>query len=147
MKYRCRQFPGDFVHIRQHQLAVDTLNISRRFTLTRFLGPQYSESQGLVPVAPQPTQSSKWSVAGGAEGGWKNQRTSVSAGYSRSISDGGGVLGAVRLQTVHADFRRELLRVGRLLLPPATERTNRLPCLRDQREFNQFDFSRRLFGA
>jgi hypothetical protein len=33
----------------------------------------------------------------------------VSAGYSRSISDGGGVLGAVRLQTVHGTFRRELV--------------------------------------
>ena len=48
-------------------------------------------------------------MAGGAEGGWQGQRTSVSAGYSRSISDGGGVLGAVRLQTVHGNFRRELV--------------------------------------
>jgi hypothetical protein len=33
----------------------------------------------------------------------------VSAGYSRSISDGGGVLGSVRVQTVHGTFRRQLL--------------------------------------
>jgi hypothetical protein len=33
----------------------------------------------------------------------------VSAGFSRNISDGGGVLGAVRLQTVHGTFRRELV--------------------------------------
>jgi hypothetical protein len=32
----------------------------------------------------------------------------VSGGYSRIISDGGGVLGAVRLQTVHGNFRRQL---------------------------------------
>ena len=89
-------------------LAVDTLNISKRFTLTGFIGPQYSENQGLAPVTAQPTQSSQWSVAGGAEGVWKNQHTSLSAGYSRTISDGGGVLGAVRLQTVHGDFRRQL---------------------------------------
>jgi hypothetical protein len=87
---------------------VDTLNISKRFTLTGFIGPQYSENQGLAPVTAQPTQSSQWSVAGGAEGVWKNQHTSLSAGYSRTISDGGGVLGAVRLQTVHGDFRRQL---------------------------------------
>jgi len=95
-------------------LAVDTLNISKRFTLNGFIGPQYSETQGLetqalVTGAPQPTQSSGWSVSGGAEGGWRNQRTSVSAGYSRSISDGGGVLGSVRVQTVHGTLRRQLV--------------------------------------
>jgi len=90
-------------------LAVDTLNISKRLTLTGFVGPQYSETQGLVTGTTQPTQSSGWSVSGGAEGGWRNQRTSVSAGYSRSISDGGGVLGSVRVQTVHGTFRRELV--------------------------------------
>ncbi len=88
--------------------AVNTLSISSRFTLIGFVGPQYLDSQGLVFGALQPTQSSDWSLAGGAEGAWKNQRTSVSAGYSRRISDGGGVLGSVRLQTVHADLRREL---------------------------------------
>jgi hypothetical protein len=90
-------------------VAVDTLNISKRFTLNGFIGPQYSETQGLVTGATQSTQSSGWSVSGGAEGGWRNQRTSVSAGYSRSISDGGGVLGSVRVQTVHGTFRRELV--------------------------------------
>jgi len=92
----------------QSFLAVDTLRLSSRFTLTGFVGPQYLDSRGLIYGALQPTQSSKWTLAGGAEGAWKNQRTGVSAGYSRSISDGGGVLGSVRLQAVHADFRREL---------------------------------------
>jgi hypothetical protein len=89
--------------------AVNTLSLSKRFTLTGFVGPQYSDNQGLAPVTGQPTQSSNWSVAGGVDGSWQNQRTSVSAGYSRSISDGGGVLGAVLLQNVHGSFRRELV--------------------------------------
>jgi len=89
-------------------LATDTLNLSKRFTLTGFIGPQYWENQGLVPLALQATQSNGWSIGGGAEGGWRNQRTSLSAGYSRIISDGGGVLGTVRSQTVHANFRRQL---------------------------------------
>ena len=89
-------------------LAVDTVNLSNRFTLTGFIGPQYVDNQGLVPGALQSTQSNEWSVAGGVEGGWKNQHTSLSAGYSRTISDGGGLLGAVRLQTVHGSFRRQL---------------------------------------
>ena len=89
-------------------LAMDTLNISKRLTLTGFIGPQYSENQGLVPLALQPTQSNDWSLAGGADGGWRSQRTSLSAGYSRMVSDGGGILGTVRLQTIHANFRRQV---------------------------------------
>lgn len=85
---------------------MNSLSLSKRFTLTGFVGPQYSENNGLV--SQQPIQSNGWSVSGGAEGGWKNERTSVSAGYSRSISDGGGLLGSVRLQTVQGTFRREL---------------------------------------
>src|SRR5271169_959530 len=90
-------------------LAVDTLSLSNRFTLTGFVGPQYLENQGLAPGGTPISQSNNWSVAGGVEGGWRNQRTSVSAGFSRNISDGGGLLGAVRLQTVHGTFRRELV--------------------------------------
>jgi hypothetical protein len=89
-------------------LATDTLSLSKRLTLTGFVGPQYSENEGLAPLTLMPTQSNQWSVAGGAEGSWKNQSTSVSGGYSRTISDGGGILGAVREQTVHANFRRQL---------------------------------------
>jgi hypothetical protein len=89
-------------------LAVDTLNISKRFTLTGFIGPQYSENQGVVPPATVFTQSNAWSAAGGAEASWKNRNTSVSGGYSRIISDGGGLTGSVRAQQVHANFRRQL---------------------------------------
>jgi hypothetical protein len=88
---------------------VNTLSIAKRFTVTAFVGPQYSENQGLVPGATQPTQSNDWSVSFGADGGWRNVRTSISAGYTRSISDGAGVLGVVRLQTVHGNFRREVV--------------------------------------
>jgi hypothetical protein len=86
--------------------AVNTLNLSKRFTLTGFVGPQYSENQGSTGTQ---LTSNDWSVAGGVDGGWQDQRTSLSAGYSRSISDGGGLLGTVRLQNVHANFRRQLV--------------------------------------
>jgi hypothetical protein len=88
---------------------MDTMSASNHLTFTGFVGPQYSENQGVTPGGSQITQSKVWSMAGGAEGGWQDQRTSLSAGYSRSITDGGGVLGAVRLQNVHASFRRELV--------------------------------------
>jgi hypothetical protein len=89
--------------------AVNTINVSKRVTLTGFVGPQYSENQGVVPPATESTQSNLWSVAGGAEGVWRDDRTSASGGYARTISDGGGILGTVLLQTVHGEFRRELV--------------------------------------
>lgn len=87
--------------------AVNTLNLSQRFTLTGFIGPQYSENQGLAPGG-LPLTANAWSVAGGVEGGWQNERTSFTTGYSRSVTDGGGILGAVRLGNVHAYFRRQI---------------------------------------
>jgi hypothetical protein len=90
-------------------LAVDTVTLSNRFTLSGFVGPQYLENQASAPGGMPTGQSNNWSVAGGIEGGWRNQRTSVTAGFSRNISDGGGLFGAVRLQTVHGTFRRELV--------------------------------------
>jgi hypothetical protein len=48
-------------------------------------------------------------VSGGVEGGWQKERTSLTAGYSRQVSDGGGILGSVRLQNIHAAVRRELI--------------------------------------
>jgi hypothetical protein len=104
-------------------LAVNTLSLWKRLTLTGFIGPQYSENQGLVTGATEPTQSSGWSVSGGAEGGWHAERTSVTAGYHRSISDGEGVLGAVLLQNLNANFRRVLV-PGWAVLLTANRGTN-----------------------
>jgi hypothetical protein len=64
----------------------------------------------LFPGELQATQTNGWSISGGAEGAWKNQNTGITAGYSRGVSDGGGVLGTVLLQTVHASFRREIIK-------------------------------------
>lgn len=89
-------------------LAVDTLNLLKRVTLTGFGGSQYSVNQGVSPSGLPPTTNG-WSATGGAEGGWQGRRTSLSVGYSRRITDGGGVLGAVRLQNSYGTFRRELV--------------------------------------
>ena len=89
--------------------AINTLDLSHRFTLTGFVGPQYSENQGFAVIAPTSPSTYDWSVAGGAEGGWRNERTNVTAGYSRTISDGGGLLGPERLQNVYGNVRREFL--------------------------------------
>jgi hypothetical protein len=89
--------------------AANTLDLSHRFTLTGFVGPQYTETNDLPTIAQPSTSSSGWSVAGGVEGGWRDERTGVTAGYSRIVSDGGGLLGPVRLQNFYGSVRRELI--------------------------------------
>jgi hypothetical protein len=90
-------------------MLVDTLKLANGFSTSVFAGPQYADDQGIASGASQVSESKHWSGAGGAEAGWQNRKTSVHAGYSRLVSDGGGVLGAVRLQNVYGNFRRELL--------------------------------------
>ena len=91
-------------------LVVNTLSVTSKFTISAFIGPEYSDNRGVAAVDPGAgvTQFSDWSLAGGLEGGWQSKRTSLAAGYSKRVNDGGGVLGVVRLQSIHANFRREL---------------------------------------
>ena len=91
--------------------VMNTLSISKRFTLSAFVGPEYSDNHGVAATGPdagQFTHFTDWSIAGGVEGGWQTARTSVTAGYAKRVSDGGGYLGAVQLQNVHGAVRREL---------------------------------------
>ncbi|MGA9529589.1 MAG: hypothetical protein WBS24_15850 [Terriglobales bacterium] len=93
-------------------LAVNTLNAGNRFSLSFFGGAQYADNQALVAGATPGTtlfsESTSWSPTGGIEAGWRNGKTSLLAGYSRSVSDGGGVLGAVQLGNAYGSFRREV---------------------------------------
>jgi hypothetical protein len=90
--------------------ALDTLNVSSHFSLTAFVGPQYSDNQGAVAGTILSTEFSNWWVAGGIEAAWANEHTSVAGGYSRTTSDGGGLLGVTRLQDVHGVVRQKLAR-------------------------------------
>jgi hypothetical protein len=98
---------------RVHTFTVtNTLNITKTFTVSAFVGPEYSDNHGVAasgPDAGKVSNFSDWSIAGGVEGGWKEKRTSVTAGYSKRVSDGGGILGTVRLQNLRAAVRRELI--------------------------------------
>jgi len=98
---------------RVHAFTVmNTLSLSKTLTLSGFIGPEYSDNRGVAaagPAAGQVSSFSDWSVAGGVEGGWQKERTSVTVGYSKQVSDGSGILGAVRLQNIHAAVRRELI--------------------------------------
>jgi hypothetical protein len=92
-------------------MVVNTLSLPSRFALTVFVGPEYSDNQGLAAASGGSgpvSQFRDWSIGGGADVSWQKDRTIVTAGYSRLITDGGGLLGVVRAQNVHAGLRQEL---------------------------------------
>jgi len=88
---------------------VDTLTLPQGFSLNGFLGPQYSDNSGTVAAGGETLHFRNWNIGGGVEVGWQGIHTSVAAGFSRRVTDGGGVLGAVRSQSVHGNVRRQLL--------------------------------------
>lgn len=89
-------------------MLVDSLKLGNGFSLSAFAGPQYAANTFLLTGETQTSQSNHWSGAGGLEAGWRNKKTSLIVGYSRAISDGGGLLGAVRLENEYGNLRREL---------------------------------------
>lgn len=108
--YQWMTFDPSGGETRVHSFAVvDTLTLPRGFSLSGFLGPQYSEDRGTPTGGGEILQFQNWNMAGGLEVGWQGVRTSMSTGFSRRITDGGGLLVAVRSQSVHGGVRRQLL--------------------------------------
>jgi hypothetical protein len=80
-----------------------SLYLKPTLSLSVFGGPQYSDTFGgtLVPQR-------MWSPSGGGSLSWQGKETSFAAGFSRRITDGGGLLGAVRANSADASFRAQL---------------------------------------
>ena len=94
-------------------LAFYSLTLGSHITLSLWAGPQYSTSfigNVLVPLPSTGTLAlpSQWSPAGGAMFEWQGSHTSLHAGYSQQISDGGGLAEAVTMQQGDAEIRRRL---------------------------------------
>ncbi len=105
---------GPIGETRAHTFTlVNTLSLSRAFTLFAFAGPEYSDNYGIAATGPDAglvASFGNWSTAGGVDLSWQMRRTSLSAGYSRQVSNGSGIVGAVNLEDIHVGFRRELVR-------------------------------------
>jgi hypothetical protein len=82
-----------------------TLYLKPTFSISLFGGPQYSDTEQFrVPPA------KAWSPAAGGSLSWQGRLTSFAASYSRRISDGGGLAGAVHSNTGDASLRRQVTR-------------------------------------
>jgi hypothetical protein len=91
-------------------LGFYSLTIGSHMTLSLWAGPQYSTSftSSVFPSAAGIALPSQWSPAGGVMYDWQGARTSLHAGYSRLITDGGGLGEAVTWQQADATIRRRL---------------------------------------
>jgi hypothetical protein len=82
-----------------------TLYLKPTFSISVFGGPQYSDT-GQFGV---PTMRA-WSPAAGASIDWQVRVTSFAASVSRSISDGGGLVGAVHSNSANGSLRWQFTR-------------------------------------
>ncbi|HEX4426651.1 MAG TPA: hypothetical protein VH079_14725 [Terriglobales bacterium] len=95
--------PDGLATLAQSVMLFYTFYIQRSISFSIFGGPQYSDSYGPLPI---PTIRS-WSPGGGASLNWQGQHNSLIGSYSRKISDGGGLQGAVSYNGVDASIRHQ----------------------------------------
>ncbi len=89
-----------------------TLYASSRLSLSFFggpqyadVGPQYANAQSVVVPGFQ-----NWNPQVGGSMGWQGRVTSVAVSYSHMISGGGGLIGAVKLDSATASLRQQMTR-------------------------------------
>jgi hypothetical protein len=89
-----------------------TLYASSRFSISFFGGPQHSDTvqppQPLLQIQLAPVRA--WIPAAGASMGWQGRLTNVAFSYSHIISDGGGLMGAVQMDSASASLRQQMSR-------------------------------------
>ena len=89
-----------------------TLYATPRFSISFFGGPQYAN------IGPQfsatefiPSSASQsWHPEAGASLSWQGRMSSLAATYSHMISSGGGLIGAVQMDSASASFRQQFSR-------------------------------------
>jgi hypothetical protein len=89
-------------------MTVDYL-IRPNLTISGWVGPEYTSTKtNLGPIICQiiSCTSNMWSTSAGANFGWRGLRNSVQAGFSRSVSDGGGIIGTSQVNSVNGSYHR-----------------------------------------
>lgn len=83
-----------------------------RFSFSLFGGPQYwSAGPQYLSATPAPTAAAQsWTPAGGGSLNWQARHSSLAISYARMVSGGGGLIGAVKLDTASASMRQQLTR-------------------------------------
>ena len=94
----------------------DEIALRSNMSLTLFAGPQHSHIHGVITFNPLfsthiiPIVSNGWSPAAGATYSWKGAHTALRLSGLRSISDGGGLLGATLANSVSVELQEKFTR-------------------------------------
>ena len=85
---------------------------STTFSFSLFGGPQYYSAgpQVISATLPVVAAAQSWSPAGGASVNWQSLHRSAAASYLHSVSGGGGLIGAVELDSANALVRQQIRR-------------------------------------
>lgn len=89
-----------------------TLYATSRFSISFFGGPQHSDTiePPQPPLLVKATTVRQWTPAAGASLNWQGRLNNVAFSYSRVISSGGGLIGAVQMNSATASFRQQITR-------------------------------------
>jgi hypothetical protein len=93
-------------------LFLYTLHATPRFSVSFFGGPQYANiGPQFSPTPTVPVSASQsWHPQVGGSLSWQGRLSSVAASYSHMISGGGGLVGAVKMDSGNASIRQQLTR-------------------------------------
>jgi hypothetical protein len=95
-------------------LVFDQINFTPRASLTFYGGPEYSLIANQVQLnlgflaITIPIKTNEWTAAGGVIYSWTGRRAAVTFNYSRGVSNGGGLVGAVELNSGSANMSWKL---------------------------------------
>ena len=105
------RFPVNNARTTTHMFQVfDQMRITPNTTFTVYGGPEYSLTFNQVEVnlgfiiITIPVRENGWHSSGGVIYSWTGQHVAVNLDYTRRISDGGGLVGAVKLNAGTANF-------------------------------------------
>jgi hypothetical protein len=87
-----------------------TIYPTSSFSISFFGGPQYADTVQPPLLGLQLPPARAWSPAAGASLSWQGRLTSLAASYSHIISSGGGLLGAVQMDSASASVRQQITR-------------------------------------
>lgn len=109
------RFPQANARTTVHTFTVfDQIDLSPQTTLTLYGGPQYSLTFNQVAlnlgfiVLTFPVQSNQWTGSGGVIYSWTGSRLAASVNFTRAISNGGGLIGAVEMTAGNAELSCKL---------------------------------------
>ena len=89
-----------------------TLYATSRLSFSVFGGPQHSDT--VQPAAPplqlQPLEARAWTPAAGGSMSWQGRVTNFALSYSHIIAGGGGLSGAVKMDSANTSIRQQITR-------------------------------------